>query len=342
MKGWQDPLNLPVRLPSKLPLAKRGTHPVPTAGAVVGPSYVISSTKFGTLAIPNSKTRSKKVVFHSDQVIYDAVYSMDINRNRWVPPAQGQDQLNAAQLLFLGCSIVFGEGVGDSETLPARAQAYAPGFRAVNFALPGWGPANIALATGSDEYGYRAPQDSRNRKKNQAVYVYIDDHMRRLVAPLSMYRGGSRWMYVIPYYDVDSRGRLIEPTPGVMIPQGQPVRHFLLTWLSKSEFLRWMNFEWPTRYGDHEFERMAAVLAKIQENIRARGFENLTVAFYPGSNSQYLVPYLNSRGIRTLDYSKVDLADFVSGPVTLRDGHPSPGTHDFLAKQIVNDLDLTH
>ena len=53
--------------------------------------------------------------------------------------------------LFLGCSYTFGDGVGDSETLPAPFGARAPAYHVYNFATTGYGPprANEWLAGAS-------------------------------------------------------------------------------------------------------------------------------------------------------------------------------------------------
>ena len=73
--------------------------------------------------------KAKLVGETSGRTIYDVVYSFDERGNR--PSSQPSDPLTHPQVVFLGGSFMFGEGLNGQETLPSQF-SMAAGRRVVN------------------------------------------------------------------------------------------------------------------------------------------------------------------------------------------------------------------
>ncbi len=86
---------------------------------------------------PEQHARSKVMTVNHD-VIYDVIYSTDQHGLRVTPH---NDNPVAKPILFFGCSVTFGEGLNDDETLPYMFQRESDNeYKAWNFAAPGYGP----------------------------------------------------------------------------------------------------------------------------------------------------------------------------------------------------------
>jgi hypothetical protein len=100
-------------------------------------------------------------------VEFDVTYHIDGEGTRVVPGRPGA----GPKWLVLGASFVFGLGVGDDDTLPARLQALRPDRRVVNLGVNGYGPGDVALYL---------PQRLRDPEEIElCLYVMIEDHFRR-------------------------------------------------------------------------------------------------------------------------------------------------------------------
>jgi hypothetical protein len=68
--------------------------------------------------------------------IYDVVYSIGPDHQRITPGDAGR----SSRVNFMGCSVTYGEGLQDHETLPAYFVQQLEGVQARNFAFHGYGP----------------------------------------------------------------------------------------------------------------------------------------------------------------------------------------------------------
>ena len=102
--------------------------------ATSGGSYFVEGGDLGYAPRPGLRVTSKKT--KGKQLIYDVVYTIS---DRGVRVTKGDP--NGDTWLFMGCSVMFGAGVNDDETLPAYFSSEL-GYRAnvVNLAFHGYGP----------------------------------------------------------------------------------------------------------------------------------------------------------------------------------------------------------
>jgi hypothetical protein len=153
----------------------------------------------GHTLVPNSAGVSTKHV--GEEQIYSVTYGVGPDGLRVTPEPADSAQ---ASILFFGCSMTFGSGLEDEDTLPYRVGVRARGLYAThNFALHGYGPHQMLSAL---EHGF--VRDRVVLPPRYAIYSGAPFHVRRV--------GGVWWDPHGPRYllgsdgGVEFRGRFSE------------------------------------------------------------------------------------------------------------------------------------
>ncbi len=90
-------------------------------------------------SVPQKNRTSVSTRYHNSEVIHKSTYTIDSNGLRISPPYQSADTIEC--ILFFGGSFTFGEGVGDTETMPYQTGMKLDGaYRIYNFSFYGYGP----------------------------------------------------------------------------------------------------------------------------------------------------------------------------------------------------------
>ncbi len=134
-----------------------------------------------------------------ERLLYDVSAKTD-SAGRRVTPCDcppGEDVRIAA---FFGCSMTFGQGVEDHETLPARFCAHNAGWQAHNYGVSGYGPQHMWLHICK----LKALKEFSGRT-GVVVYSYIDHHLQRLVGAHAVV---SIWNDSLPWLEVEN-GRIV-------------------------------------------------------------------------------------------------------------------------------------
>lgn len=114
---------------------------------------------------------------------------------------------------FLGCSLTFGEGLNDADTLPVRVGELT-GTDTYNFAFPGWGPHQALRLWDSGELEKRAP------KPSLVVFGSFPGHAQRCA-------GKAYWDFDGPHYQVNGVEPVLQGAHRSVI--GVARLHWLLT-----------------------------------------------------------------------------------------------------------------
>lgn len=283
----------------------------------------------GGLPRPNSRTRAYKRA-PDGQVVYDVLYTIDSFARR---VSFKSSRVHPKEfLLFLGCSFTFGEGVSDDETLPSQAAKINSRYHSYSYSFHGWGPGNILRRIQKPNFA-----DEIDETRGKAVYLFIDDHLRRVVGNLSID------MFIrrsdqLPYYFLDGQGNL--QTRG-FFSDGRGISGHLLSWLAQSSLLQFFNVDYPRTFSEEHFLLFSKIVFEIKKTLQAQ-LPNVDfyVAFYPEARySKFLIPLLDEAGIKSLDFSDIDLSEYVKGPTLSKyDRHPSPASYQFIAGLISDAL----
>ncbi|HMN68330.1 MAG TPA: hypothetical protein PKC28_07300 [Bdellovibrionales bacterium] len=280
--------------------------------------------------LPNAKGRSYKNTLSGEKV-YDVFYETDAEARRRTP-GQGEPT-RTKPFLFLGCSFVFGDGVEQDQTLAAAASRLEKNYRFYNYGMLGIGPGNLLRRVRMPEFGRDLP-----RAGGKAVYLMMDHHLNRVVGSLDIYQNSFNWDRGLPEFTLSRDGALIDHGS---FAQARPVLGRLYRALGRLDVLTYFQVNFPRRFGRGHSELFAAIVRELGKELE-RGFNlDFYTVIYPGGRVGHrLVPFLNAAGVRTLDYSAVNLTEHMAESPSLADGHPSPAAHEFVAAQILKDLKL--
>lgn len=329
-KPSSPPLHVPVRFPSPLPRPFVAESRAAALAERYSNDYQIQDSEVGVLPRPNSLGYMRQN-YADGRTAIEALYTIDRAGRRFTPGQMAARPRGT--LLFFGCSYVFGEGLNDHQTLPAYSAILQKNFRVYNYAFNGWGPNNVLRFLNSEKFGI----DLARGQRLVAVYVFIDHHFMRALGSLNVYRNIAGWADRLPYYSLAPDGRL--ESRGML--SERPFLDPLFRLLGKSAIVRAFRVEIPPRLQDSHLRLVSAILGEIRDTLRARlGPVEFYVAIYPENTAgRALIPYLDERGLPSIDYSQMRIADYVANP-WLPDGHPNAATNEFFARQLMSDLRL--
>jgi len=132
------------------------------------------------------------------RTIYDVLAKTDGAGRRQTPCApRGEDARIAA---FFGCSMTFGQGVADEETIPSRFCAHKPGWTSHNYGVYAYGPQQMWLQICRQEV-----LREFSERKGVVIYSFIQNHLQRLVGASSVH---SEWIESLPWLEVND-GRIV-------------------------------------------------------------------------------------------------------------------------------------
>ncbi|MCO5142338.1 MAG: hypothetical protein M9962_04515 [Oligoflexia bacterium] len=319
---------LSVSLPE--PIEKSGNYPkLESLSSTYKPAYkdIFNSDYFPKPNVMYEETFSGL----DEKKLFSINYFIDEYQRRF-NPVRKKSKRDFFISLF-GCSYVYGVGVNIDNTLGEYMQASLNSTTVYNYGIGGTGPASSLLRL--EKW---SPKNEIYENKGIGLYFFMDDHIARSIGSM---RVSGVWGKNLPVYKENSHQKM---TYLGTFEEVYPIRTFIFSLLSKSNFLKFHGIDFPIRFNEEEF-RYTAELIKAQKERFLASFpsQNFYVVLYPGSSavfSEEIIEELEKLEIQYLDYSNIDLRKYVSGEIWLPDFHPSAATNQFLAHQIIQDLHL--
>ncbi len=290
------------------------------------PNFKIAGPPYGYHLAPNAKGRAATWI--GGQLAFDVFYSTDRRGHRVtpVPDADARDKFAA----FIGCSYSFGEGVNDSVSMPSRFGVHAPRYTPYNFGCSGYGLQQFLLMMERNEI-----QDAVTQKSGVIIYTFISAHIRRAIGSMTVV---TNWARNFPCYELVPSGIAYRGS----FEEAHPMRCRLYDVLAASQFLRRFGIDVPPFLSRNDLRLMAELIGSTRDAFRrAYPDSEFVVLLHPMGGRLYstrLIPYLEERGIRYLDY--LSLFQDVDWQRGMLDHHPTPRMHDEVAKRLVEDLGL--
>lgn len=288
------------------------------------PEYIQRDPILGYAPRADTVARVEKSLL--GEPVYKVVYSFDQHGLRLVPtPAQP----SASNVLFYGGSFVMGEGVADSECLPAQLQILSEGrLRAHNMAFHGYGPQQMLASLQNQREGYSVGE----APVALAVYgALLPEHFQRVA-------GRTTWDLEGPNYQVKDGGALYAG------PFRAPWRAAILKTWSKSHFFRrYLKLQIPANDPEQNRDRFLAVVEASQKLVKERyGADFLVILWSPSPEmSERVSQLLGERGIEAVGVHTI-MPDFFSNtdyqlksPV---EQHPSALAHRRIAEYLLQRL----
>jgi hypothetical protein len=262
------------------------------------------------------------------QLIYRAHYSYDaFNRRVVTEPVRAATPRKF--FMFLGCSFTLGEGLDEPQTLPSQFAKLAPEYKVYNYGFQGYSPADLYLRMLDADLRKEVPE-----KQGVAVYIYIDDHLNRVLGTMSHAAWGGDRPYVAegPGGELRYRGDF---------QHGRPWLTSLYQFLWSSQLVQLLDIDIPPWLSDRHFKFFTHVVRGMHEQIESKlGPTPFYVVFWPGMVTEGLVaPYLDASGIHYLDLSHWDIGRLTGGRFHIPyDTHPSPEANAVIARALAAEL----
>jgi hypothetical protein len=305
----------------------------------------IANPRFGYVSHPDygygplAPSRTRSVKLHDSGRIYDVIYTIDQHGLRVSPPERAASGRRGC-VLFLGCSVTFGEGVEDDQTMPWQVGVKTDGRFAIrNLAYQGWGPHQMlsALESGHAERAARCDV-------THVVYFALYWHALRSA-------GRVPWGLHGPRYVLDEAGRAVRA--------GYLSSAEASGWLSRGALDRLGKSQVFTKYLAHRFDPfakpitprdldlLAAIVARSREEVAARfPRASFHVLFWDIDLPAEWIRDFESRVASpelTMHRASAALPDFrvpQDPRYTLSrfDRHPSPAAHAKIADYVVREV----
>jgi hypothetical protein len=286
----------------------------------------IPDSVLGYTLPPNAQIVDKTT--RGGTLLYQATYTTDAYHRR-ITPIDYLEQRHKF-LLFFGCSMTFGLGVNDDETMPFYMAQYASHYHPYNYGVSGYGPhymlAQLQRGTLTKEI---------NENEGIGIYTFIDHHIDRAIGTMRVY---NQWEEHAPFYTLDAHDRLVRKGD---FTSGRRVVSFLYWVLGKSQILQYFNVTFPTSISEEHIRLTARIIAEAHTVFHQQfPHAEFYVLLYPGvSRGHNLIPYLVEAGVKYLDYS--NFIDWPHPELTQVDGaHPTAQGHRVVAAQLAKELGI--
>lgn len=273
--------------------------------------------------IPIGKVRAKATF--KDEIIFDVNYNIDKFGRRVTP---GEEQKKSAERFFMlvGDSQVFGEGIGDDETLSYFLGKQNSSVRVYNYGLSALMPGQtldwMRKINGETEI---------SEKRGTILYFWADYHILRNIPTLS--RMGSLWFR--PFYFEREDGEIVAEKT---VQEVWPIWTLIAKIYSESALLNAFGVDWPKKPRPKDYEFAAKLISQIKREGIRLGADQFYVVFYPLNAIEYwqeFIPYLEKASIHYIDYGDLPLWNMVQGlPVIPFDGHSTAEANEVFAREI--------
>lgn len=238
---------------------------------------------------PGANINAIKYNLVNRDTVFNVWYHIDSNGARKSPLNDSNDNKYA---LFLGCSVTFGSGISDNETLPFYFDSSSQ-YKSYNYGVGSYGTQQVTATL--EKKNLRADLKERN---GVGIYVFIDDHIKRSNRSLKRIStwGGSHPEYVLKGDSLVNNG---------LYNNNLSFFDHLFTFiLNKSTVLNYFNIDYPFVIGEKDFLYTSKLILQAKKNY-VRQFKNnaFFVVLAPGCDYK-ITNYLKEKKIKFIDMSK--------------------------------------
>jgi len=270
--------------------------------------------------------------------IYTANYHTDAQSRR-ITPIKHEEQRDFFAAFF-GCSVTFGTGVEDGETLPAQLGTYSDAYRPLNYGFPGYGLQQVWLQLTDKSFVETLPTG-----KGAVIYTYIDDHLNRLLGTPAVLTG---WNYALPWL-TEENGQVRHTGT---FRDRDLLRYYVCRYLGRMHVYRFLENHLAAAHpvqipGTAAMDFAARVIQDAADKLHAvRPETRFCLLIFPNCGSGGdLRARIDSPLITVFDYSNLlEETGLPKDELWYRDsaaytwGHPKAAAYSYVAEQLAKDL----
>jgi hypothetical protein len=273
--------------------------------------------------VPYADTIIHEIKMSGEYKVFEVDYTMDNSSCRVTP---NKDSLRDKYALFFGCSIAFGYGLNDDETLPFYYQEEA-NANSKNYASNGYGTNQMLARLQYQDLSLQAKE-----KDGVAFYIFFWDHIHRAIGTMDRY---TSWVHQTPYYYMDGdnlvRDRLFK--------DGRYWVSKFYELIYQTSIVKYFEINFPNKIADRHYELVSEMILESKKTyIKQFGNEEFYVVLYP-SYIGYTEEQMNDfkRYLDEKEVKYIDLTSFIEyGPKYHLNGDPHPNSelNKVLAKEL--------
>jgi len=273
-------------------------------------------------------TVSPEVKMEGSDTLFDVNYSIDASYRRIVPE---RDTSKNQFALFFGCSVTYGYGVDDNETLPYHFQQKSDAFHSYNYAFNGYGTQNMLAHLEREEIRQEVPEQD-----GIAIYIFIWHHVLRSIGDLSTYSG----VWRLPYYIPSEEGPLRRGN----FADDRGFTSTFYEWVCQSNIVKYLQLQFPLQITEEHFDLVADIILKSKVLYQQKfNNDDFYVIIFPGEFDQfkeeqkaYFLAQLTARRISYRVYK--DLYPIDDDHHVPKDPHPNGRAYEKVARQLIQDF----
>ncbi|MNV00738.1 hypothetical protein D3C71_909160 [compost metagenome] len=267
------------------------------------------------------------IKLNGNDTVFDVHYSIDHLNKRITP---GFDSTKKNYALFFGCSIGFGYGLEDDQTLAYQVQQQGESVNSYNFAISGTGT-NHMLA----EIQYRDLSKQVAEKDGCGYYIFFWDHIYRSIGTMTRY---TEWLHLAPYYKMQN-GKLERRK---LFKDGRPFISSMYERLYQTNIIKYFEADLPLKLNDSHFDLVTEMVLETKKEYEKQfGNDKFYLVIYPNyvaytpQQMQIFKSYLKKKKIKFIDLSHKIV---YQGKYTLPgDAHPNAETNQLIAKYLLQE-----
>lgn len=275
--------------------------------------------RYGHVPPPNSVNEVSQTC--GSDLCYKAKYSYDQFSRR----TTGLNVTSNRHLLVFGCSVTFGVGLNDEDTLPYQLQKRTSA-RVYNYAKMGSGPAHALALLESPDF-----QDQINEKKGMALYILMPFHTDRVSLNTS-----TEWLWQTPAYELNSQGEAIfAGRQASTHPVSYNFYRVYNSLRNRFYFLQNLNRDFDVNSPSENEALVVAILKKSKEIYESK-FAGHFLIITPRGLPESLGKKIRDAGLEVFSIDNTGTPE--DGYVCRCDRHPNGKRNRFIANALAKEI----
>lgn len=277
--------------------------------------------------VPYADSVYHNLVIKDKDTVLNFIATIDKESKRSTPN-HSKDRLKHA--LFFGCSITFGEGVQDNETMSYYFQEISQEYNSYNFGLSGHAT-NHMLA----RLQFKPLKSQVTEENGVAFYIFFWDHIYRSIGSMNRY---CDWLHNAPYYYLKN-DKLYR---NKMFCDGRRKISWIYENLYQTNIVKNFKIDFPIKINKTHLNLVAEMIKESKlEYQRQYPNNEFYCVLYPewakekdGLNEDLKI-VLKEKGIKFIDLTWFE---YKKEHTLGLDPHPNPKTHHKIASIIFEKL----
>ena len=264
-------------------------------------------------------------IYDKKEEVFEVNYHID-NYSRRITP--DFDSARSEYALFFGCSIAFGYGLNDNETMAYYYQNQA-NCNSKNYGFNGYGT-NHMLA----RLQHNNLSEEVEEKEGVAYYLFFWDHIKRAIGTMDRY---NEWVALAPYYYFEGENLMRNKS----FRAGRYWTSRFYEFAYQTSIAQYFEIDFPNELrGDH-YELIAAIVEESKNEYESQfGNDEFYLVFYPNwkdyeeKQLDEFKTYLDKREIEYIDLNT--FMEYKDENSLGGDPHPNAETNKVLAAELFN------